>query len=352
MNTTNETAAQPSRRAFLQTGLACGLLPSAGAFLRAETTADQGRILVLLHLSGGNDGLNTVIPYADPLYHELRPRLSSVAASALRIDSQTAFHPALSGLASMFKGGRLAVIQGVGCPIPDYSHRGSCQWWGGGGMDKDANGSRTAGGWWDRVLQGISNGDSQPAVAVGGKPLVNLVSPDLLRLAGGDTTRTRGPADYVQGGIERNLAGVMRVLRSSCPPRLVLATLGGFDTHSDQLARHDRVLRELDAALTGFHSELSAAGLADRVLVAGFSEFGRRPAENATGGTDHGYAGPVFVLGDNVRGGLYGRAPSLEATDFGNLIPTVHVQSVYELLATQWLACGTGTSSPAVQSTI
>jgi uncharacterized protein (DUF1501 family) len=308
------------------------------ALLRAEQTSSQGRTLVLLHLSGGNDGLNTIVPYADPLYAELRPRLN-MAAQSLPIDERAAFHPALAGLARLFDRGQLAIVQGVGYPEPDYSHRGSCAVWAAGG--REALGARQGGGadvgWWDRVVEPLATGASPPAVSVG-PPVAALVSPRLVRTAGSArAARTGSLLDYAAGEIQRTLATVARVLTSACPPPLVLATVGGFDTHSDQLARHEQVLHELDNALCAFQAELAAARLADRVLTLAWSEFGRRPAENATGGTDHGTAGPVFLLGQCVRGGLYGQAPSLAATDFGNLVPIVHLQSIYRLLAAEWL---------------
>ncbi|MBI4581304.1 MAG: DUF1501 domain-containing protein [Planctomycetes bacterium] len=329
----------PSRRNLLRAGAAGVLLPSAVSFGRPTGARERtDRTLVLLHLSGGNDGLNTIVPYADPLYHELRPRLSSVAPYVLAIDGRWGFHPALAGLARLFDQGRLAVVHGVGHPAPDYSHVGSCHMW--------ATGNGAAGadrGWWDDVVERVAPVAGRPVVCVGRPPVATMVSPRLCRIAGGLTSPRRGPVAYRPGAIAATLATAARVILSPQPPPIVLATVGGFDTHEDQLARHATVLRELGDGLAEFHHELEVRGAADRVVLMAWSEFGRRPAENATGGTDHGSAGPVLLLGRPVRGGLYATPPSLHATDFGNLIPTVDFRIVYQGLA-RWLGCREGTS--------
>lgn len=345
-----------TRRGVLTAGLACGFWPGTSLLVAGDAPA-RSRTLVLLHLSGGNDGLNTIIPVTDPLYREMRPRLSEAARDAIAIDAKMAFHPALRGLARLYDQGRMAIVQGVGCAVPDYSHRGSCLAWSRGEVSSGERSTRdpstgelwAAGAdppasrpWWDACVEPISRAVAPPVVAVGGWPAAELVSPRFVRLAGGVQARTAGnPCEYKPGAIERTLDGVVRVLRAPGPPQLVLATVGGFDTHTDQLVQHDRVLRELDNALGAFQQEVEATGLAGRVLLAAWSEFGRRIAENAIGGTDHGSAGPVFLLGDAVRGGLYGQTPSLERTDFGNLVATASVGSVFEMLA-DWVFPGGG----------
>jgi uncharacterized protein (DUF1501 family) len=132
------------------------------------------------------------------------------------------------------------------------------------------------------------------------------------------------------------------VAASAHAPALTFASVGGFDTHEDQLPQHAEVLRELGDGLAAFQQEIEQRGAAERVLLAAWSEFGRRPAENAAGGTDHGAAGLVLLVGRHVRGGVYGRAPSLLETDFGNLVPTVDFRSVHALLAERWLGVPAG----------
>lgn len=292
-------ASQPTRREVLQTGLAWVAAPViAGPVRGADGRRGSRRVLVLLHLSGGNDGLNTIIPYADPLYYDLRPRLSRVARDATPISSTAALHPALSALAPVFERGALAIVEGVGCPEPDYSHIGSCRIWG-AGMRRLAEG-RAA----DKC------------------PDVGWPSP--------------APAEHCRGDIGRTLAGIARQIISSTPPEVIFATVGGFDTHTDQLFRHEQVLRELGDGLAAFLRTLELEAVDREALLVAWSEFGRRPAENAMGGTDHGSAGPLLLLGKGVRGGFYGRRPSLSHTDFGNLIPTVDFRDVCGTLAERW----------------
>jgi len=294
---------KPTRRRVLQAGLGWAALPAITRAGRAgHASAEPDRTLVLLHLSGGNDGLNTVIPHADPLYYELRPRLSRPARDVLAIDARVGFHPSLSALVPLFDRGHLAIVQGVGYPDPDYSHVGSCRIW--------ATARRA----------GLSS--SRVHVVSEGAEV---------------TSHLLDPAACCPGRIGRTLATIARLVTSSHPPELVLATAGGFDTHTDQLERHARVLCELGDGLAAFQQELEERGVAGRVLLMAWSEFGRRPAENAMQGTDHGSAGPVFVLGRKVRGGIYGQMPSLQDTDFGNLIPTVDFRAVYATLAECWL---------------
>jgi uncharacterized protein (DUF1501 family) len=333
MTATRNTDDQPSRRAILQKGLACSLIPPATHLFAAQTEADTAnRTLVLLHLSGGNDGLNTVVPYADPIYREMRPRLGRIARDVIDIDGRVGFHPALTGLARLFDAGQLAVLQGVGYQEPDYSHVGSCAVWAAGGEPG------SAGGWCDRVFEQQRVRSRGPAVCVGGGPLAAMVRPDLIRLAGdaGQPGSPPQPLDYVAGAIERTLATAARIASLPQPAPVVFATVGGFDTHADQLTRHASMLAELGDALESFHGELVRRNRGGQVLLIAWSEFGRRLAENAHGGTDHGSAGLVLLVGGTVRGGLHGPAPSLEMTHFGNLIPTVDLRTVWHLAA-DWL---------------
>ena len=324
----------PTRRTVLQAGVAWAVAQSASRISRADTTDPRpDRTLVLLHLSGGNDGLNTLIPYADPLYYELRPRLGRVARKAIPVDDQVAFHPSLSALLPVFERGGLAVVQGVGYREPDYSHVGSCRIWATGAQD---TASRRA--WWDDVLGRLG----ADAARVGGEPPVVMTT-----AAPGWNGHDAGPRDvlssatnpapYRSGEIEETLAAVVRLVASKRRLAMVFATVGGFDTHADQLEAHEEVLRRLGDGLAAFQHELERAAIAERVVLMAWSEFGRRPAENATGGTDHGTAGPVFLLGKNVRGGLHGAMPSLADTDFGSLIPTVDFRDLYTVLAERWL---------------
>lgn len=327
---------KPTRRTLLQAGLAWAASPFTCGTGRAATTGPRSdRTLVLLHLSGGNDGLNTLVPYANPLYYELRPRLGRVAQDAIPIDSRVGFHPSLSALVPLFERGFLAVVQGAGYPGPDYSHVGSCRIWTMGTRDTAC---RRA--WWDRVLHPLHC----DAVSVGHEASAVMATAFPSR-AGVDQGRgdvqssVRNPAEYRPGQIEETLGTIARLVASRHRPALVFASVGGFDTHSDQLAIHEEVLRKLGDGLAAFQRELEWRAVAERVVLMAWSEFGRRPAENAAGGTDHGTAGLVFLLGKKIRGGLYGTTPSLVETDFGNLIANVDFRTIYALLAERWLGC-------------
>jgi uncharacterized protein (DUF1501 family) len=328
---------KPTRRTLLQAGLAWAVSPAVGGALRAATgEGHPDRTLVLLQLSGGNDGLNTVIPYRDPRYHNLRPGLSRVAQQVLAINSRVGFHPSLSPIIPLFDRGHLAIVQGVGYPDPDYSHVGSCRVWATG-----TTGPTSQQGWWDGVLERIPMRSQAKAVCVGdGAPAVMAAA----CVGGGDLalSTTGNPMSYRPGQIQETLASIARVAASSRPPAMVFAAIGGFDTHTDQLEAHGEVLLRLADGLAAFQRELEWRGVADRVLLMAWSEFGRRPAENTAGGTDHGSAGPVFLLGKKIRGGLYGEMPSLKDTDFGSLIATVDFRFVYAALTKRWLGCPTG----------
>lgn len=331
---------KPTRRAVLQAGLGWAACPSTVAVARPSPLDDRtDRTLVMLHLAGGNDGLNTIIPYTNSLYRNLRPRLSHAVKDALPIDAGLAFHRSLAAMVPLFERGQLAVVQGVGYPDPDYSHIGSCQIWATGQLCKNAQRP-----WWESVLDNLPLRSKPGAVCVGNQPSAMMATTrsahvhiveERARIA----SRGVNATEHRLGRTGRTLAAIGRLVRSAHPPKLVFASVDGFDTHTDQLRKHAQLLRELSDGLAAFQHDLEVRDLADRVIVMAWSEFGRRPAENATGGTDHGSAGPVFVLGKKVRGGLYGKMPSLEDTDFGNLIPTVDFREVYATLADHWLKC-------------
>jgi uncharacterized protein (DUF1501 family) len=328
---------KPTRRTLLQAGLAWAVSPAVGKTLRAATgETHRDRTLVLLQLSGGNDGLNTVIPYRDPLYYELRPRLSGVARQVLKLDARVGFHPSLASILPLFERGHMAVVQGVGYPDADYSHVGSCRVWATGEV-----GSPSESRWWDGILNRLPVRSRAKAAFVGDGAPAMMATPSAD--AGGRASDGRGnPVTYRPDQIEKTLAAIARIAASEAPPALVFGAVGGFDTHADQLEAHEEVLLGLADGLAAFQRDLEWRGVADRVLLMAWSEFGRRPAENAAGGTDHGSAGPVFLLGRSVRGGFYGAMPSLKDTDFGNLIPTVDFRCIYAVLAERWLGSSSG----------
>jgi uncharacterized protein (DUF1501 family) len=360
------------RREFLGRAVALGgvlALPRLALADDAPRTAAR-RTLVLLHLAGGNDGLNTVIPVRDPAYARLRPSLAVGAQQARPLAGDLALHPSLEGLQGLFERGRLAVVNGVGYPDPNYSHFRATEIW------YTAQPEQTPTyGWIGRAMEAQPRQAPLRAVALQKEPPLSLVSavPGAVTLT--DFGRFRVPTGmeataslyerYAELEGARAAAGeagaqalevAARIARlkpvgNGLPGRLgesfrmVLALLqedlgleciqlqqGGYDTHSNQAAAHPRLLAELGNALAAFQREAERLGLAERCVVVVFSEFGRRAEENISGGTDHGSAGPVFVVGTGLNGGLHGEPPSLEDLDAGNLRFTTDFRRLYAAL--------------------
>ncbi|MFQ3679048.1 MAG: DUF1501 domain-containing protein [Pseudanabaenaceae cyanobacterium] len=354
------------RRDFL--GLALAAATVAGWPRRAEA---QRRTLLVVELVGGNDGLNTFIPYRDSNYSRLRPQLA--IADGLPVSDRTALHPALAPLMPLFGAGQMAVVQNVGYPNPNLSHFRSRDIWLSGRPE-----GRADSGWLARALAGGNYGE---AVFVGEEyPLALLgenderflqVSAGLLRRANRSleqaiatlyTTPQSFPGErvrqavqeswqaltqlqqeaqgrsqnhgYPNGAIGQQLALVGRILETQ--PQVVYTTVGGWDTHTNQRQRHQNLLSQLAESLAALQRHLAAQGQQNHVLTLIHSEFGRRPAENGGGGTDHGTAGGVVLLGP-VRGGLYGGEPALDALVNGNLPVVVDYRRIWGEVLARWL---------------
>ncbi len=337
-------------------------------------------VLVLVTLYGGNDGLGTVIPYADRAYHDARGELAYDEGEVLKLDDELGLNPAMRGFKGLWEADRLAIVRGVGYPKPDRSHFRSMDIWQSGSPDRPVP-TGWVGRWLDATgpdpLRMVSVGATLPPLAVGEKvagvalPLTGfapptgpigagvaaLAKPDpadppaqalaarscatLLNAtkalavppAGedeedGEAQRQGGSAGG-QGGLAAQLAAVTRCVKAGVPTRVYAVSLGGFDTHADEKGTQSRLLGELDAAVAGFLEGFAAD---PRVVVAVYSEFGRRVAANASDGTDHGTAGPVLVAGAGVRGGFFGDQPSLISLDGGDLRVTTDFRSVYGTL--------------------
>jgi uncharacterized protein (DUF1501 family) len=392
-----------TRRDFLQkglvfgagaAGLAAGYAAVPDVFARAVYGAKRDgvmndRVLVMIQLAGGADGLQTVIPLQDSRLRTLRPRLSAAADQALPMNAQLGLNRNLRGIKALWDQGKVAVVNGVGYPRPSFSHFDSIRVWETGDPTR-----RQVEGWLGKTI--AKNYDSQGHPLVGcacGTTSVPGALRDLeatltvvngqssFRFSSADAERAMGAIYNGTPGIygalfdtavytARDTVARLRTAREAYVPkaqysdnaRLVYSsrnqlgaalqlaaeliisgagakilhvTLGGWDTHDQQLARHDSLMAYLDQAVTAFHADLGAYGMADRVLVATWSEFGRRPQETANGGTDHGTASSMLLVGDTVKGGVYGQMPSLTALDrTGNLAYTVDFRSVYqEILA-------------------
>ena len=396
---------QPSRRDFLRAGLgsstllACGL--SVPTFLArtanalAASSARGGRVLVVLQLDGGNDGLNTVVPYGDDNYRKHRPHLQVPKNQVLRIDDRMGLHPALTGLEQLLQKEQLAIVQSVGYPNPNRSHFESMAIWHAGRLRPDANRP----GWLARALdEGLSrpSGDT-PALHVSDELLPHALYggqhqvPSLLDLGrfrrrlgmpeGAGATEQRTALDQVaaldrgspgsllqfvqrssvlsytssdrlehalrgqaatarypdNNGLGQRLRLVAQLIQAGLGTSIYYTQLGGFDTHANQQGTHFGLLREMGDALQAFLDDLSASGDARRVLVLVFSEFGRRLTENASGGTDHGTAAPVLLLGGGVRPGLHGPCPNLADLADGDPKHAIDFRRVYAALLQAWL---------------
>lgn len=364
------------RRRLLGTGLALSglaLRPSAGAgAVRALLGPPGEGALVLLQLTGGNDGLSTVVPFEDPAYGRARDRTRIGEGEVLPVADGTGFHPALRGLAEELAEGRLAVVQGVGYPQPNRSHFASLGIWHAATPDLRAGGS----GWIGRLAEvALAGGGPDGVVHVGhaapaslasaARPAVTFVdeasyrfsaneeelmerapgsggNPALARVrrALADAARSSRslreaagsyatPVEYPRNALGSSLRTAAALLHGGVGCRVVSVEHTGYDTHVGQRRAHDRQMEELDGALSALALDLrrSEAGRSAVVLV--FSEFGRRVAENASAGTDHGTAGPVFLWGARVKGGFHGAAPSLERLAGEDLAHTTDFRSVY-----------------------
>lgn len=380
------------RRALLTGGLATigGLTifghqaASAANFLTPPVQDSEDPLLVVIQLSGGNDGLCTVVPYAEDDYHAARNTTRVFADDVLKIDDYRGFNPLLSGMRSIWDRGELAIVEGVGYENPNRSHFSSFDIW------HAASNLGTAGGygWLARLgvkLRKGDAGDANLAVHVGDRLPYSLVMPeasgvcfrdpdqyqwdrngkticeavDGVGMGGemgseaGNMARVRGTflkardssavvraavdsykprVEYPDNSLGKSLSIVAALATGGVGARILSVELDGFDTHSGQRARHDELLRTLDSGLTTFLEDLRGTSVGDRTTVLVFSEFGRRVAENASIGTDHGTAGPLFVAGAAVKGGLYGKHPSLQDLDEGDLKFTNDFRGVYSTL--------------------
>ncbi len=371
-------------------------------------TGKDGTVLVVLQLAGGNDGLNTLVPFTDDAYHKARPRLAKKEKEIITLSDHVGLNASMPYLGSLFKEGNLGVVQGVGYPNPNRSHFVSTSIW-----ETADIANRSSTGWIGRYFDnacsgadptvGISLNKTQPeSFGALKNPGVCLSSPELYRWihGGGEKAQAEeffaslnspeeddSPADGASidmpaggkvGGIEgegnlaflervamdarvssakilelaakhktkvayegtpiaRSLNMVSRLIAGGMPTRVYYVSHGGFDTHNQQVNSHDRLLGQLDRALKSFFADLKAQGNAERVVLMTFSEFGRRVSENASAGTDHGRASCLFVAGERVKGGLYGKYPSLTDLDQGDLKHTVDFRGVYASVLQGWL---------------
>src|SRR5262245_19629968 len=335
------------------------------------------RILLLIELKGGNDGLNAVIPYADPKYRELRPGIGVPRDHTIQLDEKVGLHSKLEPLMESWKAGDLAIVQGVGYPYPNRSHFRSIEIW-----DTASAANQTLSeGWIAQAFKGatLPKGAGVDSIVVDtnalpstGPELRTIVMQDAenfvrqahaLRDGGGMegggnpalrhllavrreiNAAAKGLADKLRDAaapkvpypqevlLGRQLDVATRIVTARVPVVAVKAALGGFDTHANQAQPHERLLELLASNLATLRNNLIAADLWNDVVVMTYSEFGRRVRQNASGGTDHGTAAPLLVMGGAVKGGLHGVQPSLADLQDGDLKHTVDFRSVFATVA-------------------
>jgi uncharacterized protein (DUF1501 family) len=387
-----------NRRDFLTRTLQASSLLAIGSvvpqfLVNTARAAEVGKdtVLVVLEMTGGNDGLNMVIPYGDDLYHKARPTLRYTKDQVIKIDDHIGLHPALRPLDQLLKNNQLAVVQGIGYPNPDRSHFESMDRW------HSADPSlKTKTGWMARgstELQGQSGG--VPGIQIGpeklplalrGAPsgvasirdeksfkidlgthdpkahqklLDTLSQPDksdkdsLLSFVQRRQVQTYTTIDRLkkvlaklapQGQFPQNSLGskmelIGHLIANDFGTRLFYVAIDGFDTHSGQREAHQRLFTDVSTAIASLFQRLQQTGHDKRVLVMTFSEFGRRVAENNTG-TDHGAGSCLFVAGPGVKGGLVGKHPSLKDLDNGDLKHHTDFRKLYATLLDGWLGCG------------
>ncbi len=407
----NRTSLLPTtRREFLKlSSKGVGLLafsPFAPQFLVQSTRAaspapEKDRsILVLVQLAGGNDGLNTLVPFEDENYYRLRPTLAIPKDKVLRASDTVGLHPSCGALHGLFQDGKLGVVQNVGYPNPNRSHFRSTEIWETATNSDESASTGWIGRFLDNACTGMPKESSDPVAvhlatngvpqsfasaqihptfgvaATGGnrrdnedsrKLLESMVGKSVAEAANSSAAVYNSNASFLQQTVMDTLmtdrkvqrvisgyrpgspypatqfAGSMRsvaaLIAGGLPTRVYFVALGGFDTHSGQANQHAMLMTQLSDGLAAFQKDLEAQHLDDQVVTMTFSEFGRRPSENQSRGTDHGTAAPLFVMGSRVKGGLHGTAPELKLERNQDLTFSTDFRSVYATALEQWLAC-------------
>lgn len=365
-------------------GIVPGLFPAIAQ--AAAAAAADDRILVVLEMSGGNDGLNTVVPYGDDAYYRLRPTIGIREKQLRKLDSMHGLNPGMSGFERLWKDGKLAIVHGCGYDNPSFSHFTSMAYW---HTAMPNSGADT--GWFGRLADRMSpvpkpnfliNIDAAQSLAVTSRLHTPVVFDDpekfmregflqehalldaVVDNGGGNPNRAflndvarsareasslvreawhgyKSPIDY--GINPLGLNKVAACVSAGLPTRLYYVAYrnNAFDTHVQQIDLHQRLLTYTTDAVLAFLRDMERLGQADRVAVLAFSEFGRRAKENASLGTDHGTANVMFFAGKGVKGGHYGQRPSLTALDAGdNLVFTADFRRSYATAIDGWLRLG------------
>jgi uncharacterized protein (DUF1501 family) len=359
-----------TRRRFLQDGAAAVAAFGFGGFTRAADETPP-RLLVLLELRGGNDGLNTVVPVDDGRYFDLRPRIALRDDALISFDRSLTLHRSLAPLRALWDAGEMAVIEGVGYPQPNLSHFRSIEIW----DTASASNEVLQQGWLARAAgtaafarfaaDGVVIGAADLGPLAGGARAVSLSDPERFarqaRLAKDGQIAAHGALAHVLQ-VENDIVRAATQLRPDVTWRtefphgafgiavqhaaaiastrkvpVIRVTLAGFDTHQNQLNTHAQLLRQVGEGVVALRAALQEVGMWDKTLVLTYSEFGRRPRENASGGTDHGTAGAMFAFSPRIKAGHLGERPALTRLDeSGNLPFAIDFRSVYGAVLDDW----------------
>lgn len=417
-----------TRREFLRTSVLGGALSWTVPTFLANTfsalhaqaadsatqivTGTDSQILVVLQMAGGNDGLNTVVPFANDHYHKARPRIGLAEKNLLPLNDEIGLHGSLAGFKDLYDAGQLGIVQGVGYPNPNRSHFRSTEIWQTASDSERFENTGWLGRYFDNTCAGcdpavaITIGGQMPQAfaakqpkgicfsnpqsyrfAKTGKPKpgeVDMMEESYRKLndaddapmenSGGSIAAIHGaarhngsPLDFIertaldaqvssdqvraiaakslnkatypQSQLANSLKLVGKLIGGGMPTRIYYVSQGGYDTHTNQTGTQERLLKELGDSVKAFVEDMKAQGNMERVLLMTFSEFGRRVAENASGGTDHGAAAPMFVIGNKVKAGLLGKYPSLAPADLfqGDIKYSVDFRAVYAGVLEDWL---------------
>lgn len=355
----------------------------------------DNRVLVVVQMSGGNDGLNMIVPYQNDHYYKARPNLHIKRKNLITMNDRLALHNNMKELKELYDQGKVSIINGVGYPNPNRSHFRSMKIWHTASKGNDVKEQ----GWINRYFAnccdgkgnhpssaaGVNVGKQAPEAMRGDSDIgVSVQNPERFQWNGGEKNEKEmkqkfrrmgkvgseedgeGTIDYLRQttanfamsssemlraarqkrktpsypktGLARDLKKVAGMIAADMPTRVYYVSFGGFDTHDDQKNRHANLMRTFSRAISTFYEDLKMNGQQDRVMTLSFSEFGRRVAENGSAGTDHGAAGPMFLIGDGVNPGLHGEYPSLDPNERhrGDLKHTVDFRSVYAHVLENW----------------
>jgi len=385
-----------SRRDFLKSAGLLGFGATVPTFLtktafaapNANQVGAKDTILVVVQLTGGNDGLNTVVPFADPEYAKLRPTLKLPKDQLHKINDSLGLHPSMGGFGNLLQDRALCIVQGVGYPNPSQSHFRSMDIWNAG-----STADELSEGWIGKALKGMNNapsfhiaGDNESApLALAGAParvpsITSLEDFQLKTAAASQADKQQQKSliekaaaptgqnnllDFVQrtavntyassqrlqdlaknyqpkvtypaSALANRLRLAAQLIDAGLGARIFYVSIDGFDTHANQANAHANLLADVSGAITAFYQDLAARGHKDRLMVMTFSEFGRRAHENGSRGTDHGSGAPMFLVGGKVKAGIVGDHPSLTKLDADNLIHTIDFRQVYAAILDQWL---------------